>query len=57
MSVPVSFTIPGKNAQAFRDRLDEEALSRGISLSELVVHALIEYFSRLDNRKAKEKGK
>jgi hypothetical protein len=48
MSVPMTISIPGPQAQAFKDRLQEEARRQGISLSEWVVEACADYLRAHD---------
>lgn len=49
MSIPLNITIPGKQAQAFKDRIKEEAVRQGISVSEYVVEAIAEYLRNHQN--------
>lgn len=43
MSVSLTISIPGKQAQEFKDRIKELAMQKGWSVSELTVEALAEY--------------
>lgn len=43
MSVPISFTIPGPDAAKLKERIREESMRRGISMSEWLVEAIAEY--------------
>lgn len=44
MSATVNFTIPGPDAEAFKERIRKEAARKGWSISEFCVEALAEYF-------------
>lgn len=46
MSVAVSFTIPGEDALKLKKRIQEEALRRGLSMSEWITEAIAEYLRR-----------
>jgi hypothetical protein len=43
MSVNVNFTIAGPEANKLRDRIREEAKSKGVSLSEFITEAVVYY--------------
>ena len=54
MSVSVTFTIPGReDAAAFKARLNEEAMKRGMSLSEWLVEVIADH---LRNQNAKKES-
>lgn len=46
MSVSVTFTIAGKQALEFKERMQHEALIRGLSMSEWLVEAAAEYIRK-----------
>lgn len=49
MSVPLSVTIAGAQAAEFKEKVRQEALNRGMSMSELVVEALADYLRKSSN--------
>lgn len=46
MSVSLSFTISGPEAAKLRERIREEALGRGMSISEFIVMAIAEFLRK-----------
>lgn len=43
MSVSLTFSIPGPDAQAFKDRIQKEATAQGMSMSEYIVESIAEH--------------
>ena len=43
MSISVTFSIPGKQAPEFKERIRQEARKRGMTISEFVIEALAEF--------------
>jgi hypothetical protein len=48
MSSYLTITIAGKESAKFKKRLEQEARSRGWSLSEMCVEALADYLRQMD---------
>lgn len=42
----MSFTIPGPDAVKLKKRIQEEAFRQGLSMSELIVECIADYFRR-----------
>lgn len=49
MSSPLTITIAGPQAAAFKQKIREEATRRGLSISEMVVEAVAEFFRKEQN--------
>ena len=43
MSVTITFTVAGFEAPKLKERIREEAIARGVSVSEWITDAIVEY--------------